>query len=205
MLKSSAHLLSSLHVPLKPSPASALLYFFLQISSLQAPGKVHFIPLYLHHAYVSVSNSGLIGVTSLAESWLSRVLSMENTCFASTFLYLPTKPVSSLLRGGGWGLHILACTSVMLPAFRASLTLSFFLREEHTYVVCTYEVFFPSSWSIECYITFHSPWCSFRMCYFGFVGGSGRESLCRQAKREKGKEKSKKKKNRGINIWEEGI
>lgn len=96
MIKSSSHL-SSLHVLPKPFPESALLYFFLQISFLQAPDKVYLIALYLCHAYVSVGNSGLIGVTSLAGSWLSRVLSMENMHFASVFLYFPTKIYSSLL------------------------------------------------------------------------------------------------------------
>lgn len=135
MLKSSERLLSSIHAPHKPSPASApTLYFFLQISFFQAPDKVHFTLLYLCHAYVRVSNSSLIGVTLLAEIWCSWVFSMENMHFASTFLYLPTKSVSFLLHGGGWGLHILACTRVMLPDFRASLILFFFLREEHTCV-----------------------------------------------------------------------
>lgn len=70
--------------------------------------------------------------------------------------------------------------------------------------------FFPPSWSIECYITFHFLWCLFHTCCFGFVDGSGRESIHGQAKREKGKKKKlKKNKKKGVcvcvNIWKEGI
>lgn len=104
---------------------------------------MYLIALYLCHAYVSVWNSGLIGVTSLAGSCLSRVLSMENMRFASVFLYFPTKIDSSLLWGGGWGLHILECTRVVLSAFSASLSLSFSSSEKRIIILCLHmRVFF---------------------------------------------------------------
>lgn len=142
--------------------------FFLQISLHQT--RCILIALYLCHAYVSVWNSGLIEVTSLAGSWLSRVLSMEKTCvLPQSFFYFPTKTDSSLLWGGGWGYHILACPKVVLPAFRASLTLSSSSSEKRIFS------FFTCSWSIEYSITYCFLWYPFHMCCFGSRGGNGRE------------------------------
>lgn len=157
---------------------------------------MHFTPLYLRRAYVSVSDSGVIRVTLLAESWLSRVLSMENMHFASTFLYLPTKPVSSLLRGGDWVSHILACMRVMLPAFRASLTLSFFLREEHTYVVCTYGFFSPLLGALSVTSRFSPLGAPSTHAAFDLRVGVGLSPSMDELRGKKGRKKLKRKKIR---------
>lgn len=190
--------------PPKLSSSSALLDFFPQISFLQALDKVHFIPLYLRHAHVHVSNSGLIGVTSLAETWLSRVLSIQNMHFLphpfSTSW--PNLSPPSFVEGAGGCTSLHAQELYCLLLGNLSLCPSFSEKSIHMLCICM-GYFSPLLGPF----TFHSLWCSIFTCCFGFVDGSGKESLYGQAEREKVKKRktTQKWKNKRISILEEGI
>lgn len=89
------------------------------------------------------------------------------------------------------------CKAV-LPAFRASLPPSFFLREEHTYVVCTYGVFPPLPLGplsvASCFTPVAAP--STHAALDLWVG-EGKSPSSGHTWREKGLKKEKEKKIRG--------
>lgn len=163
--------------------------FSLNLSFLQAPDEVSFTPCYPHHEHISVSYSGLTGIMLLAESFLCWVLSHGENIFFSPH---QTSPMER-----GWHFLILACVRVVLPAFKASRPPSFFLGEEHTYVVCTYGVFSPlplGALSVaSCFTPVAAP--STRAASDLWVGAGGSPS-CGHAKKEKGFKKIKIKINK---------
>lgn len=171
MLKSSVHLLSFLHILPRP-PLASVTYFLLhtlKISSLQAPADVHLMPLCLHYEYARFK---------LLFSWSH--VGLKVGCLGSFPMrkmhFVPPDKAPSRRE---MVFSYPGICEAALPAFRASLPPSFFLREEHTYVVCTYGAFPPPPppWSIECCIMFHSCHCSFHTCCFGFVGERGKAPL----------------------------
>lgn len=135
MLKSSVHLLSFLHILPRP-PLASVTYFLLhtlKISSLQAPADVHLMPLCLHYEYARFK---------LLFSWSH--VGLKVGCLGSFPMrkmhFVPPDKAPSRRE---MVFSYPGICEAALPAFRASLPPSFFLREEHTYVVCTYGAFPP--------------------------------------------------------------
>lgn len=135
MLKSSVHLLSFLHIPPRP-PLASVTYFLLhtlKISSLQAPADVHLMPLCLHYEYARFK---------LLFSWSH--VGLKVGCLGSFPMrkmhFVPPDKAPSRRE---MVFSYPGICEAALPAFRASLPPSFFLREENTYVVCTYGAFPP--------------------------------------------------------------
>lgn len=95
-----------------------------------------------------------------------------------------------------WHFLILAYVRVSLPAFRASLPPSFFLGEEHTYVVCTYGVFSPLPLGplsvASCFTPVAAPSTCAALDLWVGAGGSPSGGHAKKEKELKKKEKNKK-------------